>query len=403
MHVWIKACILFSAFIGVSKNVWAHPMPNSLVLISMQEEQLHMELLLPLTELELAYGKPLQDESEIIQKHSAELSRYILNHFKVYSEQSLLPWPMRITSITADPLAKENSSGYFRELIVTMVVDIPKGVNPRKFTLDYDIIIHQVVTHFAVVKIVQDFKTGTIDEQPLELGLIQLDIRNNIIPPFKVDLKPGSHITGLKRFFFLGIDHILSGTDHLMFLLMLLLVTPLIALRKTWSAFESNKKAIKKIISIVTAFTIGHSLTLLLVAFIAKEQAVQVVEVLIAFSIFVSAIHVLRPIFPGREMLIAIGFGLIHGMAFGNSLNGLYLDTSSHLMAVLSFNVGIEIMQLIIIAAVIPLLLLLKGKNYHFVRITGGVIGCVASISWMAERITGHENGISRILNQIHF
>lgn len=378
-------------------------MPNSLVLISAQDSELKVRLLLPLTELELAVGRPLQAEPEVVEKYGAVLREYILAHVKVYDERRTADWPMELISIKADPIMDKSGELYFRELDAAISVKIPAGMNPRKFVLAYDAIIHQVVTHFAVVKVIQDFKTGTTSDHPMELGLIQLDIRNDFIPDFPVDLTPGDQWNGIKRFLMLGAEHILTGFDHLLFLLMLLLVAPLLAIGTSWTSFDSNRATLRKIIRTVTAFTIGHSMTLLLVALYSGEQLTRPVEVMIAVSIFVSAIHVLRPLFPGREMIIALIFGLVHGMAFGNSLASLGLDTSTRVLAVLTFNIGIEITQLAVIAVIIPILLLMRGRSYRFIRIPGGLFGCIASMIWIIERATGHENMLSRWLNAIHF
>lgn len=403
MHAFYKACILVSVFILAALNATPHAMPNSLIQLSVQDRQLEVDLLLPLAELELAFGKPLQAEPFIIQKYRNELGSYILHHFRIYNDKQLKPWPMRIITLEADPLVNGDATSYFRELSVALVVDVPDDAGPREFMLDYDVIIHQVVTHFAVVKVVRDFKAGIVTQQPLELGLIQLDIKNNFIPPFKVDLENGSNFNGLRRFFLLGCDHILSGTDHLLFLLMLLLVTPLIAIQKKWSLDRTTINTLFRVLRIVTAFTLGHSLTLFITAFAEISQFTRSIEVLIAVSIFVSAIHVLRPLFPGRETFIAFGFGLIHGMAFGNSIKDLHLEPYWHVLSVLGFNLGIEIVQLGIVALVIPVLMNSKEKYFHPVRLVGGLTGCVVSIAWIAERISGSENAMSHIVNRIHF
>jgi hypothetical protein len=95
------------------------------------------------------------------------------------------------------------------------------------------------------------------------------------------------------------------------------------------------------------------------------------IEILIAFSILVSAIHAIRPIFAGKEMLIALGFGLIHGLAFANTLIDLNLDNQSIILSVLGFNLGIEVMQLWIILMCIPWLILLSRTAYYTIfRIT---------------------------------
>jgi len=96
---------------------------------------------------------------------------------------------------------------------------------------------------------------------------------------------------------------------------------------------------------------------------------------LIAVSIFVSAAHALRPLFPGRSAGIAAFFGLIHGLAFATILGQLGLGRWERVASILGFNLGIETMQLIVVAAVMPSLIFLSHpRAYRFLRIGGGLL-----------------------------
>jgi HupE / UreJ protein len=109
--------------------------------------------------------------------------------------------------------------------------------------------------------------------------------------------------------------HIAEGTDHLLFLLVLLLPAPLLIVASRWSSPRDVRGNLLHIASIVTAFTVGHSLTLSLATTNFVHVPSRPVEVLIAVSILVSVMHALRPIFPGKESWIAAFFGLIYGLS----------------------------------------------------------------------------------------
>ena len=110
--------------------------------------------------------------------------------------------------------------------------------------------------------------------------------------------------------------------------------------------------------------------------------------VLIAVSILVSAIHAIRPLFPGREALIAGSFGLIHGLAFATTLQQLQLAPWQRVGALFGFNLGIEAMQLLVVLAVIPLLLLLANTRvYPAARVAGALIAVLASAGWIGDRL----------------
>ena len=103
---------------------------------------------------------------------------------------------------------------------------------------------------------------------------------------------------GFASIFRLGMRHIAEGTDHLLFLLVLLLPAPLLALGSRWAGFAGARRSLFQILKVVTAFTIGHSITLALAALGLVRVPSRPIEVMIALSILLSAIHALRPHLP---------------------------------------------------------------------------------------------------------
>jgi hypothetical protein len=200
--------------------------------------------------------------------------------------------------------------------------------------------------------------------------------------------------------FRLGMRHIAEGTDHLLFLLVLLLPAPLLVSGLQWGAPAGVRQSLLRILSIVTAFTIGHSITLSLAAFNAVNVPSRLVEVLIAVSIFVSAVHACRPIFPGKEAGIAAFFGLIHGLAFAATLDRLGLGRWDRVAAILSFNLGIETMQMLVVTAILPSLMLMSGTRvYPVFRIGGAIFAGFASVGWMVERLFDLATPVDTIVN----
>ena len=175
-----------------------------------------------------------------------------------------------------------------------------------------------------------------------------------------------------------------------MFLLALLLPAPLLLKHKRWAGFAGVRHGFIQILKVVTAFTVGHSLTLALAASGLVHVPGKPIEVLIALSIFVSAIHAMRPLFPGREALIAAGFGLVHGLAFASTLAGLGLQRWERVESILAFNLGIETMQLVVVLYVMPSLMLLSRTIlYPAFRFIGAALAELAASGWIIERTTG--------------
>jgi hypothetical protein len=200
--------------------------------------------------------------------------------------------------------------------------------------------------------------------------------------------------------FHLGIRHIAEGTDHLLFLLVLLLPAPLLVSGSRWGQPIGARQSLFRILGIVTAFTIGHSITLTLAALGTVNVPNRPIEVLIAVSIFVSAVHALRPIFPGKEALIAAFFGLIHGLAFAATLDRLGLGRWERIAGILAFNLGIEMMQMLVVAAILPSLVLMsRTRGYPILRIGGALFAGAASLGWMVERLLDVQTPVDTIVN----
>jgi HupE / UreJ protein len=202
--------------------------------------------------------------------------------------------------------------------------------------------------------------------------------------------------------FKLGMHHIAEGTDHLLFLLALLLPAALLPGAKRWTSAAPVRASLAQIVKIVTAFTLGHSMTLALAGFGLVRVSSQPVEVLIAVSILVSAAHAFRPIFPGREAVVAASFGLIHGLAFAGVLEQTGLGFGARLSGLLGFNLGIEMMQLLVVLATMPSLLLLsRTRRYSLARVCGAVFAGVASLGWIGERLFDWGNPVDAILESV--
>jgi hypothetical protein len=263
---------------------------------------------------------------------------------------------------------------------------------------------HQLVTHKLFIKISQDWYGGmnAKDSADADLGVLMMNPSDGKIPPVIINLDEGSTWKGFKAMVALGIDHIAEGTDHLLFLIVLLLPATRIAERNRWTKFGGTKYSITRLLKIVTAFTIGHSVSLLLGAMHWLTLPQQPVEIAIACTILITAIHAIRPLFYGKEIFIAIGFGLIHGLAFSTVLSHMNLNGKQLAWSIMGFNTGIELMQLFVILCIVPWLVVLSKNNfYQWLRIAGATCAIIASLAWIMERITNHSNAISNMVQQI--
>jgi hypothetical protein len=384
---------------AVPKATLAHPSPNSIVLLDVRADRVAMELQLPVPELELAFGA-INDPETLIETLGPQLKEYLRAHIHAYVTKGN-PWQVEIESLKMDKGKYMESDVSYWEVIAQVLLKPQPNEIARAFTLDYDVIMHQVINHAAFVSIRNDWDAGVDAEHPVEIGVIHVDTGNNTIAPLIIN-QGGSTWTGFKNMVTLGIKHIAEGTDHLLFLLVLLLSAPLVAAHRKWAHFGGTRYSLINLFKIVTAFTIGHSITLMAGAWGWFHVPGQPVEILIAFSILVSAIHALRPIFSGREAYVAAGFGLIHGMAFAGTLENLNLAPTQMALSIFGFNMGIELMQLIVIAFIVPWLIMLSRFSlYKKVRIGGSIAGGIAAVAWMTERILTRSNPVTLLVEQL--
>ncbi|CAH0997662.1 hypothetical protein EMA8858_03796 [Emticicia aquatica] len=380
----------------------AHPMPNSTVLLNIHEKNISGEIQLPLGELQSAIGMRVNDNStRLIERLGDSLRIYLLKHIRPRTFDGK-PWKVSLGSMKLIE-TKSRLTGDYKELVIAFTMSPPQFYDLRNFYFDYDVIIHQVITHKILIAIKQDFMQGIIDESSnfQEVGAITLDIPSGTVKPFQLSLQQGSLWRGFKSMVLLGIKHISEGTDHLLFLLVLLLPIPLISKFHKWASNRSVRQSLFHILKVVTAFTIGHSIMLLFGTLGWIFLPSKLVEIMIGVSILVSAIHAIKPIFPDKETYIALGFGLIHGLAFANTLENLNLNTTKMALSILGFNIGIELMQLLVIVAVIPWLIVLSRTSFYTVfRLAGAFCAGIAAIGWIIERLFEKQNIITKLIEK---
>lgn len=379
---------------------YAHQSPNTLLIMDISPDRVAIELQLPLPELELAFGNDISKNPEtLIERLGPQLKEYLKAHIHAYLNKAT-PWAIEVDELKMDKGKYAETNIDYWEVNARIILKPQAGENTRHFFLDYDAILHQVITHVVLVSVRSDWENGS--KNAGEAGTISRNTGDNIIYPYEVNLEKGSTWHGFKNMLHLGMEHIKEGTDHLLFLIVLLLPAMLLINGKQWGKFGGTKYSIIRLVKITTAFTIGHSITLLIGALGWLKLPTQPVEILIAFSILVSAIHAIYPIFPGKETYVAAGFGLIHGLAFATILSNLKLGAGTLALSILGFNLGIELMQLFIIAIIVPWLILLsKTPYYKWIKNVLAVLAAVAALAWIAERSSGSGNTITSITTKI--
>ncbi|MBS2034568.1 HupE/UreJ family protein [bacterium] len=246
-------------------------------------------------------------------------------------------WP-RVTAegFSLQGVAVQLGEGGLQQGPAQLLVPIRfEGSVTNRITLDYRIYLKSVPNQKCLAVITSSHGTsGTLlltpemPSQSLELTPAQTSSEAK---------NPGT----LSGFFWLGVEHILTGYDHLLFLLTLVIVGG-----NLW-----------RWVKVITAFSVSHSISLALAVFGVVHLAPAIIEPLIALSITVSAAFSFRAV-PAQKLsggwLVAFGFGLIHGLGFAGVLAEMQLSGRRALLPLVGFNLGVEAGQLAVALALLP-------------------------------------------------
>lgn len=213
-----------------------------------------------------------------------------------------------------------------------------------------------------------------------------------------------------------GVWHIWIGLDHILFLVALILPSVVRRRRESeentvvetipttfnffgWEPVLKFKPAFIYIVKIITFFTIAHTITLTLASLELVNLPSRIVESIIALSIGLAAYHNIKPIFKGKDWLIAFIFGLFHGFGFASVLSDLGLTSEYLTLSLLGFNIGVEIGQFLIIAGIFPILFFLrKTKIYPKLLIYGSIFLIIVSLYWVTERVFDVSFGVEQFI-----
>ncbi|MEJ7745592.1 MAG: HupE/UreJ family protein [Luteimonas sp.] len=188
-----------------------------------------------------------------------------------------------------------------------------------------------------------------------------------------------------------GIHHILIGYDHLAFLISLLLPAALIRAGRQWQPIPRLRPGLLHVVGVVSAFTVAHSITLALAALDWVTPASRWIEAAIAASVLLAALNNLYPVVTRRLWMVGFAFGLIHGFGFAGALGELGLPDRARLTALLSFNIGVELGQLMVVAIVMPVLFAVRHQRWYARYVMPMLSLLIAGLAvwWLIQRLAG--------------
>ncbi|WP_338788737.1 HupE/UreJ family protein [Metabacillus sp. FJAT-53654] len=318
--------IIIAVTTSVTNNVEAHSMNSEgFSTIRVQEDHITYELLLDQEEFIHATGVQIDAEpNEITEENNKILQSYFDENLELYSNGVLAKGKID----TIKPIQLEERP------FVSITISFPVEHTPESLNVDYNVFFETDPSHANVAKIEID---GNEEEFVFTYEVRELNTGEM------------NFLTSAKQFLVLGIEHIFTGYDHILFAISLLI----------------GAKTFRQIITLITTFTIAHSITLVLATIGLVQLPGRLVESVIALSIIYVALHnITQPNSKQSPWLVLI-FGLVHGFGFAGILSEMNLSQGNFATSILFFNLGIELGQVIILSLIYPVILFIQKKQYY--------------------------------------
>ena len=341
------------AFLLVTRHALAHPIPFSYLDLRVQDDAIEGTLIAHnfdvAHDLNLAPPERLLDPA-VVSRYGGAISRLIAGRIEIAANGRVLKpeW-------SAPEIVAERQS--IRVRLRIALDGAPGAIAVTASLFPYD------PNHQTFVNVYED---DALTQAILDRGRARFEYYSGT--------RQGV-LAVVRKFLPEGIHHILIGPDHLLFLVGLLLLGG----------------TIRRLALIVTAFTVAHSITLSLAALNMLSPPARIIEPAIALSIvYVGADNLL--VHGGRDMRawIAFAFGLIHGFGFANVLREMDLPTRALGWSLFSFNLGVEVGQLLVVGLVASAFAALRGRSEIAGRrlvVAGSIIVVAAGTFWFVERV----------------
>jgi len=369
MSQWIQTACLLGAML-LSTVAQAHKASDSYLRLKVDGAQIQGQWDIALRDLQVPLVLDANQNGEItwgeVRSRHQGIADYALTRLTLRSAGKTC-----LTKVDRQLIDRHADGAY---IVLQFTANCPTKV--QQLEADYRLLFDVDRQHRGLLQLVQGGISSSAVFSPKQ-------------PVQKFQLGQTSRLQQFSDYLKEGIWHIANGYDHILFLVALLLPAVLRREHTGWQPVATLPVAVRETLKIVTAFTLAHSLTLSLATLGVIRLPTPLVEAAIAASVLLTALDNLVPLFRGPRWWIAFGFGLIHGFGFATVLGELGLTTSSLLLSLLSFNLGVEAGQLLIVATLLPLLYWLRLLPLYPRAVLGGGSLVTASLAftWLVERV----------------
>ena len=347
----------------------AHKPSDSYLTLRVGETEIQGQWDIALRDLDYAIGLDDDQDGAIIWRelraHHADIASYALARFVLSADGQACP--TRVVGHLVD----DHSDGAYTVLRFTARCPGPASVLTAGYHLFFDV----DPQHRGLLRIEHGGQTRTA-------------IFSAAAPVRRIEFAEANPVRQAIDYTAHGVWHIWIGFDHLLFLISLLLPAVLIRVDRSWTGAERFRDAFWDVVKVVTAFTLAHSITLSLAALAVVQLPSRWIESAIAASVILAALNNLVVMAGAGRWLFAFAFGLIHGFGFASVLADLGLPYNALLLALVAFNLGVELGQLAVVGVFLPLAWVLRNQwIYRQGILAGGSLLVIALASvWLVER-----------------
>lgn len=370
---WPRALFLsLTLLLGASISAEAHVASNSFLTMRVEGPSVDGSVELAVRDAEIAVGLDGNHDGKVswgeIRAAQAALGVYLRQHLQLKSGDA------GCTLHFGALLINERVDGNY--LWQPFTAECPATL--QQLSIDYRLLDLEDPSHRGLLTLISHGTT-----QSAVLGGAQK------LQSF--DLAHPSPWSAFVEYFRVGVFHIWSGIDHLLFLLSLLLPAVLMRRDNRWQAVPQAVPALYNILKVVTAFTLAHSITLSLAAFDVIRLPSRLTESVIAGSIIVGALNNVFPLVTEARWRIAFAFGLLHGFGFAAVLSDMGLPRGARLLSLVAFNLGVEAGQLAVVLAIMPIAYVLRASRLYQRAIMPWGSTAIAGLAlvWFVQRAMG--------------
>lgn len=374
----MRRLLVITGLVLLSVPALAHKPSDSYLRLDVDRQSIQGQWDIALRDLDYAIGLDSDDDGAItwgeVRTHHGALAAYALSHLDVKADN------VRCETHPTEHLIDHHSDGAY--VVLRFAIDCPV-VAPQTISLRYGLFFDLDPLHRGLLRIEHGKSTHTAVLSPAQ-------------PERIVDLVVATRWREFREFGGEGVWHIWIGYDHILFLLSLLLPAVLRRGGGHWQAVSHFRPAFFEVFKIVTAFTLAHSITLSLAVLDFITLPSHLVESMIAASVVAAALNNLYPVITRRLWMVAFAFGLIHGMGFASVLIDLGLREGSLLTALIGFNLGVELGQLVIVGIFLPLAFAVR-YSWGYRRVAmglGSLLIAVVGATWLLDRSLGLDLGL---------